>query len=66
MIKKWNVKIPPLSGDMERRAYIYLPESVDEFPSPERFSEILESVGFSDVKRRSQSFGIAHIYEATK
>ena len=50
----------------DKRAYTYLPDSVEEFPSPERFSEILESVGFSDVKRRSQSFGIAHIYEATK
>ena len=26
MIKKWNIKIPPLSGEMERRAYIYLPD----------------------------------------
>ena len=27
MIKKWRITIPKLSGDMERRAYIYLPES---------------------------------------
>ena len=27
MIKKWNVTIPKLSGDKERRAYIYLPDS---------------------------------------
>ena len=60
--------LPAIGGliSKDKQAYIYLPESVDEFPSPERFSEILESVGFSDVKRRSQSFGIAHIYEATK
>lgn len=30
MIKKWNVQIPQLSGDMERRAYIYLPDGWDE------------------------------------
>ena len=27
MLKKWNVTIPKLSGDKERRAYIYLPPS---------------------------------------
>lgn len=27
MLKKWYVTIPELSGDQERRAYIYLPES---------------------------------------
>jgi predicted alpha/beta superfamily hydrolase len=26
MIKKWKVKIPELSGQMERKAYIYLPD----------------------------------------
>jgi demethylmenaquinone methyltransferase/2-methoxy-6-polyprenyl-1,4-benzoquinol methylase len=50
----------------DKQAYIYLPESIDEFPAPERFVEILESVGFKDVKRRKQSFGVAHIYEAVK
>lgn len=60
--------LPAIGGliSKDKQAYIYLPESVDEFPSPERFSAILESVGFSAVKRYSQSFGIAHIYEATK
>lgn len=50
----------------DRQAYTYLPDSVEEFPSPGRFCEILQGVGFSNVKRRSQSFGIAYIYEATK
>ena len=60
--------LPAIGGliSKDKQAYIYLPESVDEFPSPERFSAILESVGFSAVKRYSRSFGIAHIYEATK
>lgn len=60
--------LPAIGGliSKDKQAYIYLPESVDEFPSPERFSAILERVGFSAVKRYSQSFGIAHIYEATK
>jgi demethylmenaquinone methyltransferase/2-methoxy-6-polyprenyl-1,4-benzoquinol methylase len=66
---QYSHHLRPANGGLiskDKQAYIYLPESVDEFPSPERFSEILEGVGFSDVKRRSQSFGIAHIYEATK
>lgn len=50
----------------DREAYTYLPESVDEFPSPERFTDMLLGLGFKEVRRRSQSFGIAHIYEAVK
>lgn len=32
MVKKWNVKIPQLSGDAERRTYIYLPDSYSKKP----------------------------------
>lgn len=32
MIKKWNVTIPKLTGDKERRAYIYLPDSYAKEP----------------------------------
>ena len=47
-------------------AYTYLPESIDKFASPEAFTALLEEVGFDEVKRKSQSFGIAHIYIAHK
>lgn len=50
----------------DRKAYDYLPDSVEEFPSPERFATLLREIGFRSVKRRSQSFGIAHIYIASK
>ncbi len=30
VVKKWNVKIPKLTGDRERRAYIYLPENYNK------------------------------------
>lgn len=33
MVKTWLVKIPALSKDMERRAYIYLPESYEKEPT---------------------------------
>lgn len=29
MVHKWNITIPELTGDEERRAYVYLPESYD-------------------------------------
>ena len=32
MVKRWNVKIPKLTGDQERRAYIYLPASYKKDP----------------------------------
>ena len=32
MLKKWNVTIPKLSGDKERTAYIYLPETYEKDP----------------------------------
>ena len=32
MVKKWNVKIPELSGEMTRRVYLYLPDSYGKFP----------------------------------
>lgn len=49
-----------------RSAYEYLPSSVDSFPSPELFSQMLSNAGFTDIVRRSQSFGIAQIYIAKK
>lgn len=47
-------------------AYTYLPESIDQFASPEKFSALLQEVGFDHIERKSQSLGIAHIYIAHK
>ena len=60
--------LPRIGGmiSKDKKAYTYLPDSVEEFPAPERFAEMLRSVGFTRVKTRSQSFGIAYIYDATK
>ena len=66
---QYSHRIIPRIGSLiskDKRAYVSLPESVDEFPSPEHFTEMLHEAGFKSVKRRSQSFGIAHIYEAIK
>lgn len=47
-------------------AYTYLPESIDQFASPEAFSTLLQEVGFDHIERKSQSMGVAHIYIAHK
>lgn len=65
----YSHKILPRIGGMiskDRSAYEYLPASVDEFPTPKRFIEILRKIGFREGRSRSLSFGIAHIHTALK
>lgn len=65
----YSHKVLPFVGRLISRdgaAYDYLPSSVDEFPAPERFMQMLAGVGFKNCKARSQSFGIAQIYTAER
>ena len=65
----YSHKILPWIGGLiskNRSAYEYLPSSVDSFPNPDEFMQIISQAGFSKVTRRSQSFGIAQIYTAHK
>ena len=67
--RQYAHRLLPRIGGMiskDKQAYTYLPDSVEEFPAPERFADILKGVGFKSVKLSSQSFGIAYIYDATK
>jgi demethylmenaquinone methyltransferase/2-methoxy-6-polyprenyl-1,4-benzoquinol methylase len=50
----------------DKSAYTYLPESVAAFPDGIEFIQILEKVGFSEVKETRLSFGIATLYRAQK
>jgi demethylmenaquinone methyltransferase/2-methoxy-6-polyprenyl-1,4-benzoquinol methylase len=50
----------------DRRAYTYLPESVEAFPSGEKFKTVLLECGFQEVDVYPLSFGIASIYHAKK
>ena len=62
-------KILPFFGRMvskDSRAYTYLPESVNQFPYGEKFINILKDCGFSNVREKRLSFGIATIYVAEK
>jgi len=61
--------ITPVIGKLfskDSRAYSYLPESVKAFPDNERFTEILNRVGYKKAEFKSLSFGIAAIYLAEK
>lgn len=50
----------------DKTAYTYLPDSVKAFPDGEKFTSILEKVGFKETNIISCSFGIASIYVGTK
>lgn len=56
--------LPRIGGAVsrDRRAYRYLPASVEEFHAPERFLEMMREAGFGNCRARSQSFGIAQLY----
>ncbi len=47
-------------------AYDYLPESVREFPGPERLDEMLKEAGFAQTTWRLLSWGIAALHVAHK
>jgi demethylmenaquinone methyltransferase/2-methoxy-6-polyprenyl-1,4-benzoquinol methylase len=47
-------------------AYSYLPESVEAFPDGERFTTLMQKVGYKNTKWRSLTFGICSIYTGNK
>ncbi|MDE7123752.1 MAG: bifunctional demethylmenaquinone methyltransferase/2-methoxy-6-polyprenyl-1,4-benzoquinol methylase UbiE [Alistipes sp.] len=60
--------LPRIGGlvSRDRRAYEYLPASVGAFPPPAEFLAMLRAAGLHDGTARSQSFGIAQIYTASR
>jgi demethylmenaquinone methyltransferase/2-methoxy-6-polyprenyl-1,4-benzoquinol methylase len=47
-------------------AYSYLPASVEKFPKPSLFSDMLTSFGLKTLQVKSLSLGIATLYVAIK
>lgn len=47
-------------------AYTYLPQSVERFPKPDAFLQLLADNGLQNGTKRRLSFGIATLYEAQK
>lgn len=65
----YNHRILPRIGGMisrDRSAYEYLPDSIEEFPAPALFLQLMHTAGFRNCHARSQSFGIAQIYIGEK
>ncbi len=49
-----------------REAYTYLPDSIREFPPPERLQQMMEQAGFREVACRLLTGGIAAIHTGHK
>jgi len=62
-------RILPFVGRLlskDAQAYNYLPDSVLSFPHGAEFTDKMENCGFSEVKIRPLTFGIASIYTGRK
>lgn len=53
-------------GSKHTEAYSYLPASVDRFPEPEAFADMLKSHGFATVRTVPLTFGTVYLYIATR
>jgi len=66
----WYFKhVLPLIGRVvsrHRSAYTYLPASVEAFPSPEAFVQVLRDCGFGGVRAVPLTFGAVYMFVATK
>jgi demethylmenaquinone methyltransferase/2-methoxy-6-polyprenyl-1,4-benzoquinol methylase len=65
----YSFHIMPLLGELivgSRTAYTHLPESIRMFPLPAELSDLLKTIGFSQVTYRSLTNGIAVIHLAVK
>lgn len=47
-------------------AYTYLPNSVNDFPDPPIFMQILQQIGFKDVKCKKLTFGVCTLFTGIK
>ncbi len=65
----YSLHIMPLLGQIivgNRRAYTHLPESIRTFPLPDRLTEILERIGFRQVRYYKLTNGIAVVHLGSK
>jgi demethylmenaquinone methyltransferase/2-methoxy-6-polyprenyl-1,4-benzoquinol methylase len=61
-------RVVPAVGAMvarDRRAYTYLPESVDRFLTPDELAALMRAVGFGDVSYRRLGLGTIAVHTAT-
>jgi len=61
--------IPPCIGGLisgRREAYTYLPESILEFPSPQKIKEIMQEAGLQKIETYRLTMGTATVHVGTK
>ena len=65
----YSYRVIPVLGSMitgSREAYTYLPDSIRQFPPPERLQQLFEQAGFSNATYRLLTGGIAAIHTGIK
>ena len=65
----YSKRIIPVLGksiSKDKRAYEYLPDSVEAFPEGQDFIDILKKIGYKNVEAKQVSGGIATIYSGIK
>ena len=60
--------LPAIGGAVSgnKSAYRYLPASVLNFPSPDKFIPMMKTAGFAEVKHKAFTFGICRMYIGIK
>lgn len=62
----WMVPLIGRIFSRDQKAYQYLTDSAAVFPHGPAFNNILEKIGFIEVRDNPQTLGVASIYSATK
>ena len=66
---KWylNNMIPILGGIISgnRAAYRYLPDSIQDFLTPDELSDLFECAGFKSINKFPLTFGLTYLHEGT-
>lgn len=59
--------LPVLAGLItgDKSAYVYLNESIEQFPGRDALAAEIRAAGFSDVRARPMAFGTVALHEAT-
>jgi demethylmenaquinone methyltransferase/2-methoxy-6-polyprenyl-1,4-benzoquinol methylase len=47
-------------------AYLYLADSIRNFPTPEKFVALMKEAGLTDVKKYSLTLGVTYLFSGTK
>lgn len=50
----------------DKRAYTYLPATMEAFPQGERMQQIMTRIGYADVRFKRYTFGLSTLYTAAK